>query len=154
MWKVADQKNFVTGLFYIAFGTAVAVGASRYQIGTADRMGPGYFPIGVGLALALTGLFVIASALSPGALRTQLGSWPLKNLAIVLGAVVLFGLLIEPMGLIIALPVLVGVSALAHPDFSWRMVLLSIIILLPLTWAIFVALLGLQFPFLPSFLMQ
>jgi hypothetical protein len=154
MQKIADQKNFVTGLFYIVFGMAVAIGASRYQIGTADRMGPGYFPLGVGLALALTGLCVFASALSAGAVRSQLGSWPLKRLAIVLGAVVLFALLIEPMGLIIAVPVLVGISALAHPDFSWRTVLVSIIILLPLTWGIFVALLGLQFPFLPSFLMQ
>jgi hypothetical protein len=152
--KVADQKNFVTGLFYLASGAAVAISASQYPIGSAARMGAGYFPLIVGVALAFTGICVLATALTQGAVISQFGSWPLRNVAIVLGAVVLFALLLETMGLLVAIPVLIGVSALAHPKFSWRAVLLSILVLVPLTWVIFVVLLGLQFPVLPSFLTQ
>ena len=151
---VINQKNFVTGLLYIAFGVAVAVMAAGYEIGTPYNMGPGFFPFGVGIALALVGGCVLVAALLPDATPSALGAWPLKSLAIVLGSVVLFGLLLEPLGLLVAVPVLLGVSALAHPDFSWRALLLLVVILVPFTWVVFVLLLGLQFPLLPSFLTQ
>ena len=147
--RIADQRNFVAGLLYFVFGTAVAIGSAQYPIGDAAHMGPGYFPLGVGVLLAITGLCVLGTALAQHA-RTTVGLWPLKNCAIVLVAVILFGLLLEPMGLIVAIPVLLGISALAHPEFSWRTVLVLIVVLLPMTWVLFVALLGLQFPLLPT----
>jgi hypothetical protein len=150
---VANQKNFVTGLLYIVFGMAVAIVAAGYEIGTAYNMGPGFFPFGVGIALAIIGVCVLVAAVLPSATPSALGAWPLKSLAIVLVSVVLFGLLLEPLGLLIAVPVLLGVSSLAHPEFSWRALLLLIVLLVPFTWVIFVLLLGLQFPLLPYFLM-
>lgn len=147
--RIGDQRNVLTGLLYFVFGTAVAIGASRYPIGSAASMGPGYFPLGVGVLLAITGLCVLGTALAQR-VHSAMGLWRLKNAAIVLAAVILFGLLLEPMGLIVAVPVLLGVSALAHPEFSWRTVVVSILVLLPLTWVLFVALLGLQFPLLPT----
>jgi Tripartite tricarboxylate transporter TctB family len=150
--KIVDQKNFATGLLYMVLGAAFAIGATRYQIGTAARMGPGYFPLGVGLALFLVGLAVFGAAILRTAAQTSLGTWPLSQLAIVLVSVVLFGLLIEPMGLLIAIPVLIGVSSLAHHEFSWRTMIIAILVLVPLAWAVFVLLLGLQFQVLPYFL--
>lgn len=152
--RIVDTKNFAAGLLFIAFGAATAIMASRYPIGTAARMGPGFFPLGVGLALVVTGLIVSLSALGSAGTSKTFAAWPLKNAAIVLAAVVLFALLIQPAGLIVAVPVLVGFSALAHPQFSWRETLLSIVVLLILTWAIFVVFLGLQFPLLPPALTQ
>lgn len=76
----------------------------------------------------------------------------MKSLAIALVSVVLFALLLDPLGLLVAIPVLLGVSALAHPEFSWRALLLLVILLVPFTWVVFVVLLGLQFPLLPYFL--
>ena len=149
---VANQKNVVTGLLYIVLGVTVAIAAAGYEIGTAYNMGPGFFPFGVGIALAIVGVCVLATAMLPGALPSQLGAWPLKSLAIVLVSVVLFALLLEPLGLLIAVPVLLGISALAHPDFSWRELLLLVVLLVPFTWVVFVVLLGLQFPLLPYFL--
>jgi hypothetical protein len=151
--KIADQKNVLAGLLYLLFGIAVAVGATHYPIGTSANMGAGYFPLGVGVLLAITGLCVLGTALAQR-VRTTIGFWPLRNAAIVLASVVLFALLLEPLGLIVAVPVLLGASAMAHPDFSWRAAAVSMIVLLPLTWALFVVLLGLQFPLLPSFLTE
>lgn len=149
-----NQKNGVTGALYTVFGAAAAIMSSGYEIGTPYNMGPGFFPFGVGVALAIVGLCVTVSALLPSAVPQSIGSWPWKTLAIVLGSVVLFGLLLEPLGLLIAVPVLLTVSAFAHPEFSWRSVLLLIVLLLPFTWVVFVLLLGLQFPLLPAFLGQ
>lgn len=61
--KIRSQKNFAAGLLYIAIGTAFAVGATNYNMGSADRMGPAYFPFWLGLLLALIGVVVPATSL-------------------------------------------------------------------------------------------
>lgn len=148
---ITNQKNFLAGMLYIVLGAMVAIGATGYELGTANRMGPGYFPFGLGLALIVTGICVVIGAFAPGAHRSLIGRWHMRNLFIVLLSVVLFGVLLEPLGLVIAIPVLLGISSLAHPDFSLRAVFFSTVFLLLLTWVVFILLLGLQIPLLPSF---
>ena len=150
--QIKDQKAFATGVFYLVFGTAVAVGAGRYRMGSLARMGPGYFPCAAGVALALVGACMIGLALRRGAPVSQAGAWSGRSVSIVLLAVVLFGLLLEQIGLVIAVPMLVGLSSRAHPHFSWRSLVVSLLVLMFLTWTIFVLLLGLPFPMLPAFL--
>jgi Tripartite tricarboxylate transporter TctB family len=150
--KVTDQKNFTAGSLYIALGGAVAIGSLGFSIGTAERMGPGFFPLGVGILLAVTGIVLVLGAIGRGATGSRLGSWALKPILIVTAAVIAFGLLLEPGGLLVAVPVLLGVSAFAHPEVSWRTVLASIAILLPMTWLIFAVVLGLQIGLLPPWL--
>lgn len=149
---VANQKNFATGLLYSGLGSVAAFVSWGYEIGTPYNMGPGFFPFGVGIALALTGLVVLASAITPNASHTTIGDLHLKGLVIVLGSVVLFGLLLEPLGLVVAVPVLLGVSFYAHPDFSWRELAMLIAFFVPFVWVVFVYMLGLQFPLLPAFM--
>lgn len=149
---VKDQQNFATGLLYLAVGAVVAVAAGRYRIGSLARMGPGYLPFAAGLALGIVGLCLIGLALRQRAMSSTIGTWSGKSIVIVLSSIVLFGLLVEHMGLVIAVPVLVGLSARAHPEFSWRSLGVSVLVLLLLTWTIFVLLLGLPLPTLPPVL--
>jgi Tripartite tricarboxylate transporter TctB family len=149
--KIANQKDFATGAFYMAFGLLTAAGASRYEIGSAQAMGPGYFPLLAGIILAALGLTVLASSFSGGAEKTLLEAWNLRKIFVILVSLVLFAIALEPLGLVVALPLLVGLSSLAHPEFSWRGTLLLIAFLLPFVWAIFVYFLGLSIPFLPFF---
>ena len=60
--KIRSQKDFVAGLLLILIGLAFAVGATDYSFGTAVRPGPGYFPFGLGIILALLGIVVLLSA--------------------------------------------------------------------------------------------
>jgi hypothetical protein len=149
---IVHQKNFATGVLYILFGAGAAIMASSYEIGTPYNMGPGFFPFGVGVALVIVGLCLLVPALLPGATPSVIGPFSIKTLAIVLGSVVLFGLMLEPLGLALAVPALLVVSASAHPQFSWRETLLLVVLLVPFVWVVFVVLLGLQFPLLPAFL--
>jgi hypothetical protein len=151
---IANQKDFLAGLLYLVFGGVVALTSLGYDIGTPYNMGPGFFPFGVGIALSITGLCVMVPAVMRGAERSDIGAWPVRGLAIVLLSVVLFGLVLEPLGLVIAIPVLLTVSFYAHPHFSWRELFFLIVLLVPFTWAVFVYLLGLQFPLWPSFMMS
>jgi hypothetical protein len=150
--KVVDQQNLATGALYLGVGVVVAIAASQHQIGSLARMGPGYFPFAAGVALGVVGVSLIAAALSRSTTASTTGSWSVKRLSIVLTSIVLFGLLVERMGLVIAVPALVSLSSRAHPQFSWRSLGISIGVLLLLTWAIFVKLLGLPFTMLPPFL--
>ena len=55
-------RDQVGGALMIAIGAAAALKASSYPIGTLSRMGPGYFPIALGIILALAGLAIVVSA--------------------------------------------------------------------------------------------
>src|SRR3546814_4259840 len=58
---IHDKKNFVAGALYVSFGALVAIGSASYDLGTAQRMGPGYFPLALGLLLMGVGLLVARS---------------------------------------------------------------------------------------------
>jgi hypothetical protein len=151
--KVRDPQNFTTGVVYLVIGAVVAVAASRYRIGSLARMGPGYFPLAAAVALAIVGVCIMALALRPRAGESSaFGTWSGRNVTIVLSSIVLFGLLLQSMGLLIAVPLLLALSSYAHPRFSLRSLLISIPVLLLVTWTIFVLLLGLPLPMMPSFL--
>lgn len=55
-------RDYLGGILMMALGLAAAGGASSYRIGTLSRMGPGYFPIALGIILALTGLAIAITA--------------------------------------------------------------------------------------------
>jgi len=56
--KIRNQKDFWAGLMFLAFGLAFALVALNYQMGTAVRMGPAYFPTVLGGLMAVLGLIV------------------------------------------------------------------------------------------------
>lgn len=151
--KIKSQKDFWSGLLFIAAGTGFAWGATNYSFGSSARPGPGYFPFGLGLLLALLGAIVLFKAL---AIEVEggdpIGDWNLKPMFLVLGAVVLFGLTITSLGLAIALPLLVFVSSLASGQFSLKEVLASCVALAVFSWLVFVKGLGLIIPLWPTFL--
>ncbi len=108
---IRSQRDFWAGLVYLALGIAVVWIARGYAQGTSARMGPGYFPSVLGSTLALLGAIAVGrSFLRDG---EPISSFAWKPAALVLGATVLFGLLLPRAGLIVALPVLIIVSALA-----------------------------------------
>lgn len=149
---IRNQKNFASGLLYIAVGLAFAAGATTYKMGDAARMGPGYFPFALGLLLACIGAIVLAGSLRPHAPPEPMPKFHFKTLAWILGSVVLFGVLLVPLGLVGSLIVLVFVSSMASHDFGWKGALLNALGLLALCAGAFVYGLGLQLPMWPAFL--
>jgi hypothetical protein len=113
-------------------------------------MGPGYFPRLLAMVLAVIGLAVMAGAMKSTAAREPLRQWDWKGLAWVTGSVVLFALLLFPLGLIGALFVLIMVSSRASPEFTWKGALANAAILIALCLAVFVWGLGLRLPVWPS----
>jgi hypothetical protein len=135
-------KDFWTGLIYIFFGSSAILIAREYGMGTAVKMGPAYMPSILGGLLILIGFIsLIRSILKK---QTPISGITVKGLVLVVVSTVLFGLLVRGAGLVIALPVLVLVSASASKDFRW---ISSILMALGLTlFCIFVFLKGLGIP--------
>src|SRR4029078_2896723 len=99
--SVLNNKDVWAGLLLIAIGAAAMFIARNYAFGTALRMGPGFFPIVLGGALILFGLYILASGLRSG--EQIRGSWSLRALIILPLALVLFGVLMEHGGFVPAM---------------------------------------------------
>jgi len=149
---IRHQKDFAAGLLYLAAGTAFAVGATGYKLGSADRMGPGYFPFWLGLLLAAIGVVVLAGSLRSGTPPERLPRLDFKTLAWVLGSVALFGVLLSPLGMVLSLVILVLVASMASHEFGWKGAMLNALVLTTICMGAFVYGLGLQLPLWPGFL--
>jgi len=114
---IRSAKNFWAGLIYIFFGsTAILVGRD-YSMGTAFRMGPAYFPTILGGLLFVIGtISVIRSFITVG---DPIGRFAMWGLVLVTGSILLFGSLVRGLGVALALPVLVIISAYASTKFRW-----------------------------------
>ncbi|OZI27212.1 tricarboxylate transporter [Bordetella genomosp. 7] len=150
--QLRNKQDFWSGVMFALIGLGFAFGATQYSMGTAARMGPGYFPFWLGICLAVLGAVVALGALSPKATATTVDRFDFKILFIIIGSVVLFGLLLRPLGLYLSIFLLVVGSSIASFEFSWRVAVVNAIFLVVFCWLAFVKGLGLIFPLWPTFL--
>lgn len=152
--KIRDQKNFWSGVMFIAFGAFFAGWAQHYDMGSAARMGPAFFPTMLGALTFLLGIIVLIDGLATEHADGKIEPFNFRALVLVLGSVVAFGLLLRPAGLLVALFVLVGVSSLGSHEFRLRDVLLLSIGMSLLVLAVFIYGLSMTIPVLPSFMRE
>jgi hypothetical protein len=145
---IGNQKDFWSGLLFVAIGVGCAGGAwALYPLGTASNPGAGYFPLGLGVLLALLGCGVLTSAVGrTREMNGEIGRFAWRPLLVISGAVLLFGLALPRLGLLVALPALVITSSLAMKGFRWREVLLNAAVLTALCFGIFIWGLNLTLP--------
>ncbi len=161
--KIQSQKDFFSGLMFIAVGVAFAWGASTYKIGTGARMGPGYFPIILGVLLTLIGMAVAANSFlsgPPDGDKINKIAW--KPLIFIILANLVFGASIgglpsiglPPMGLIVGIFLLTFIASKAGSEFKFKEVAILACILAVMSYLAFIVLLKLQFPVWPAFLVS
>ena len=159
--KIASQKDFFSGLLFTIVGISFAVGATSFTVGTASRMGPGYFPLALGIVLTILGVIItLVSFRSQAPDGDPIGHIAWRPLVFILGANVAFGLLLvglptlglPAMGLIVAIYALVVIAGMARPNQSIKESLVLATILAVGSYGGVVYLLNLQFPVWPAFL--
>jgi len=158
---IKSQKDFFSGLMFTVVGGAFGIGATTYNIGEGARMGPGYFPLMLGIVLAVLGLIITVQSLLKGHPDgDKIGKLAWKPLVLIISANVLFGILlaglpslkIPAMGLIAAIYGLTIVASLAGENFKLKEVLVLATVLAIGSYGAFVMLLKLQFPVWPTFI--
>jgi len=143
-----NPKDFWTGIIYVAFGAAAIFIGRDYGLGTPRKMGPAFFPGILSIILIVIGIVSLTrSFLRPG---TPVGRIAFKGLLLVAGATLFFGIIVRGAGLVIALPVLVIVSAYGSDKFSWRTSFVMAIVLTAFCIIIFLKGLGIPLPILGS----
>ena len=150
--QLRDHRDLWSGIMFAAFGILFMVLSRQYQIGTAAKMGPGYFPTMLGALCLILGLVIAAGAFMKSAAKAKLSPVGWRELLVVLVAVALFAILLPQMGIIVALLTLVIVSSTASYEFKLRDALISAVVLLIMSYLVFVKGLELQFPLLPKFM--
>jgi hypothetical protein len=142
--KLPDSKDFWSGIMLIAIGAGALVIGRDYPFGTALRMGAGFFPLVLGAALVLFGVFFAIRGLRSHD-RIE-GNWSLRALVVLPIAFVVFGLLMQHTGFVPALFALIVGSAAAGTEFRLVEVLLLAAFLTAICVAVFIWALGLPYP--------
>lgn len=146
--RIRSPRDFWAGLAFIAIAAAFIWLASGYRYGTAQRMGPGFFPIYVAGFLGLLGLVITLRSFVIGG--PGIDSFGFRQLLVTLLAVVLFGVALTYFGLVAAIVALVIVGALADPEARVGETILLAIFLAAFSVGIFVYVLGLPLPVWPE----
>lgn len=159
--EIKSQKDFYAGLMFTGVGIAFAVGAKTYNVGDGARMGPGYFPLMLGIGLTLLGALIVFNAFRAKVVGGDpIGKWAWKPLVLILGANLAFGVLlgglpsikVPAMGMIVAIYALTFISSLADSHFKVKNVFILGTVLAVGSYLAFIMLLKLQIQVWPTFI--
>jgi len=159
--NIKSQKDFFSGLMFMAVGVAFALGATTYKVGTAARMGPGYFPLMLGVLLAIIGAVIIFNALVVEVEGgDKIGQWAWRPLFYIIAGNLVFGILLAGLrgiglpafGLIVAIYALTFIASMAQAGSKFKPTLILATVLAVGSYLVFVKALALQFPVWPWFI--
>lgn len=158
---IKSQKDLFSGLMFMGIGVAFSVGAMSYNVGDAARMGPGYFPLLLGILMTVIGAVITFKAL---VVETEggdkVGKWAWKPLFFIICANVVFGILLAGLpsiklpafGMIAAIYALTFIASMAETGWKFKNTLILATVLAVGSYLAFVVALKLQFPVWPSFI--
>jgi len=148
--NIKSQRDFASGLAFLATGIAFAVRAVNHPLGSAMHPGPGFFPLGLGLLLALLGAVLLFKSLAIEAEGGEaIGAIAWRPLLLIVAAVALFGFTLPHLGLVIALPLLVVMVGVAGGEVRWVELGVVAAAVTFVGWGIFVRVLGMPIPLWP-----
>jgi len=138
--KIEHPKEFwggvmfaVLGLLFAVIAYGVKIGDSvlipGYSMGVPARMGPAFFPFWLGAILFSLGAIIAIAGLRHKGPAESFPVFHWKPNFYVLGAVVLFGVILKAVGMLIAGVVLVVIACIGSPDFRLkRSVILGVLL--------------------------
>ena len=150
MQGLHDNRDFLAGLLFVVLGGLTIALAHNFPLGTTMRMGPGYFPTALGVILVGFGVYVLIRGLRSG--EKVKGEWGWRPLFLIALSIVLFGFLLDRLGLIVACLALFFVAAGAGREFRFKEVLLLAVVMTAFAAVVFLYALKLPYPLLPGVL--
>lgn len=143
-FKTNKQADVEAGLFFTAFGSLTAALSLQYHLGTIATMGPGMFPLFLGVALAILGLIILTKGLV--ARGEEAKSLPLGPVILITASLLVFAFLVLSMGLVAAIPAQVVIALWASEHFTWKRAVALSAGLLAFCYVVFVYFLGIAVP--------
>jgi putative tricarboxylic transport membrane protein len=141
-WR--NNRDFFAGLFFILIGAAAMWISRDYPMGSALRMGPGYFPTVLGGIVVVFGIYVLIKGIVNN--EKVVGNWSLRALIVLPIATWIFGVMMENVGFIPALVVLMYTSSIAGKEFKFLEVTIMAVVMVIVCTGVFIYGLGLPYP--------
>lgn len=142
-----NTQDLVGGLALMALGLFAAFYAQEhYEIGTLRRMGPGFFPVSLGLILATLGFFVALPAWFSQGLEIK-PAW--KTLGLVIVSLLVFAFTLKTLGVVLSTMLAVLLSSMADTHIRWKNRLLLCVGVAAVTYLIFIMGLSMILPVWP-----
>lgn len=138
---IKNPKDFIAGLLFIAISALFAYGTMELPIGTAFRMGPGYFPMVLCFILAALGFVVMLNGIVLEGEKITNFTW--RGLFNIVLPVVFFGVTLRGLGFVLSLAITVFFVSIASARFKVRTSLINAAVLVFFGWLIFIWGLGL-----------
>ena len=146
---IKSPKDFWSGLIFVVSGSFIAIYAYyHYQMGSALRMGPGYFPVWLGSLTFILGAIVFGRSFVLTGGKIPQFHW--RPMFFIIGACVLYGYILKPVGLVLATIMLTAVSAFGGHEFKAKEVAVLCVVMVIFAVVIFVWGLKLPFPLWPE----
>jgi hypothetical protein len=151
--KIKSERDFFSGLMFVVVGVVFAIGATSYSMGSSARPGAGYFPLILSVLMTILGSIVLFKSLT---IETEggdrIGRFAWRPLLVIVGAIALFGVTINLLGMVLAVPLLVVITSFAGEQFRWIGVAVNAVVLTIFSWLVFVVGLKLTIPVWPPFI--
>ena len=147
---IRSPKDFWAGVVFVSLGIAAIVIGDNYNLGTAARMGPGYFPRILGILLIVLGAIITLRGVRING--EAIPAWKWRPLLVVSGSVVMFGAIVPTLGVLISTILLIVVSSAASHEFRPKEALLMGVGLAVLSVGVFIIGLKLILPIWPTFI--
>jgi hypothetical protein len=151
MSRVLASEWIPPGLFFIVLGAAALWVSRDYPVGDLNRMGPGYFPRMLSIGMICLGVLIVRQGLPELAGAKGLRTGPDRSFFLIPLALVVFGLSVEPLGVVVGLALTLAVAGAAHREARIKEVAISIVTLIVLSVLIFVVALKLPLRMWPEF---
>jgi len=150
--RIRRCRDFWTGILFIMIGGAFTYLANSYDIGVPEHMGPGFFPTMLGIILGIVGFSTVISSLIHIRDERIVDRIDMYVMFMILGSIATFAMMLPWFGLVLSIILLIATSSCACRETKWKETLIAVIILLSLTWIVFVKFLNIQIPIWPTFL--
>ena len=159
--NIKSQKDFFSGLMFMGVGAAFAWGATTYKVGEGARMGPGYFPLMLGVLMVILGIAVTFKSLVVETVGgNKMGKWAWKPLVFIIAANLIFGICLgglpsiklPAMGMIVGIYALTFVASMAEAGWKVKNTFILATVLAAGSYVAFVMVLKLQFAVWPTFI--
>jgi hypothetical protein len=142
-----DYRDILSGLLMLFIGLGVSwYSYQHYEVGTLNRMGPGFFPVSLGLVLAVIGFFIALPALfRPGSsMKVEI-----KTLILITLSIAIFALTLRSMGILFATAAAVLISSTADNELTWKGRIFIALGVASLVWLVFIYGLSMVLPTWP-----
>ncbi len=145
------RKDVASGIIFLVIGSAFAgIAYAQLGIGTALRMGPGFFPLVLGILLALLGIAILVRGLQMSDEPITRPSW--RAIVAITATPLIFALTLRGLGMIGSVALTTATASLATAEVTWRNRILIVAGLTAGTVILFVQLLGLNLPLIGRWL--